>query len=89
MGWSDAQVEEICNAAEENMQVNWILADNDVYEFYTQLLNNEKFKQLEDCSISRIIERLSEIAAEKLEEAKSDWKADVADMMENPEQYNI
>lgn len=88
-GWSDAQIEEICNAAEENMQVNWILADNDVYEFYTELLNKDKFKQLEDCSISRIMERLSEIASEKMEEAKSDWEADVADMMENPEHYNI
>ena len=56
IGWTDSQIEEICAAAENNSQVEWILGDSDVSTFYRKLLSNIKYEQLSDCSTKRIME---------------------------------
>lgn len=40
-GWSEEQIKELCVAGVNNSQVNWILGDEDVYEFYDTLLGHE------------------------------------------------
>ena len=39
IGWTNAQIEDICEAAEENTQIKWIIEDQDVYEFYYKILS--------------------------------------------------
>ena len=38
-GWTNAQIEDICEAAEDNTQIKWIIEDQDVYEFYYKILS--------------------------------------------------
>lgn len=81
-GWTDAQVEDICTAAVRNSQVHWILADDDVYEFYTALLSDKKYSTMTECDVNRIIEELDSITQQKAMEGKENWEADVQDAME-------
>ena len=37
--WSTRQIEDLCSAAIDNTQVNWILDDEDVFAFYDKLLS--------------------------------------------------
>lgn len=86
-GWTDAQIENICSAAEDNTQINWILGDDDVFEFFSQLLSNPKFRKMKDCSISHVLDELNIIVQERAYEGKEDWEADVNDMKEDIEHY--
>lgn len=36
--WTEQQLEELFKACAENSQINWILCDDDVFEFYSRLL---------------------------------------------------
>ena len=56
--WTDAQIEKLCSAVIDNTQVGWILGDDDVFEFFSRLLNNPKFHEMKECSISRVLEEL-------------------------------
>lgn len=53
-GWTDTQIEDICLAAENNTQVNWILSDEDVWNFYYRLLSKIEHKNSIDCSAYRV-----------------------------------
>ena len=66
-GWTEDQVENICLAAKCNSQVGWLLGDDDVFDFYSQLLSNKKYKNMKDNAISYVLEQLA-----KVEEEKSD-----------------
>ena len=37
--WTKSQIEDICNAAVNNMQVFWILGDDDVKNFFLKILS--------------------------------------------------
>lgn len=39
-GWTEAQIEELCKCVYENSQVGWILDDDDVSQFYFDLLDD-------------------------------------------------
>lgn len=45
--WSTNQVEELCRAVVMNTQVEWLINDQDVYEFYKKLLKNSRSSELE------------------------------------------
>ena len=57
--WTDAQIEELCTAAENNNQVGWILSDRDILNFYSNLLEKEKCEGLQDCATKRIMKKIS------------------------------
>ena len=57
-GWTEAQIEDICDAAENNSQVKWILDDEDVKEFYNAILSNVDYSSLSDGATKRIIDLL-------------------------------
>lgn len=86
-GWNESQIEEICEIAENNSQVSWILADDDVFEFYKQLLSNKKYQIQKDTAVSRVLEELKCISAEHEEQGREDWESDLRDMQEDPH-YN-
>lgn len=81
-GWTELQIEEICQAAENNDQVKWILEDTDVYNFYHNLLSNVKYDNLTDCATKRVIEQIDILAAEKANEGRTDYEAYAADTLE-------
>ena len=51
-------IEDICDAAENNSQVKWILDDEDVKEFYNAILSNVDYSSLSDGATKRIIDLL-------------------------------
>lgn len=81
-GWTELQIEEICQAAENNNQVKWILEDTDIYNFYYYLLADIKYENLTDCATKRMIDLIYMDIIEKMNEAKSDCEADSADTLE-------
>lgn len=80
--WTETQIEDICNAAEENLQVKWIIDDPDVYKFYNHLLADVKYENLTDCATKRIIDLIYIDIIEKMSEAKFDYEANSADTLE-------
>lgn len=66
-GWTDSQIEELCEIAENNTQVNWIINDEDVSKFYCNLLANVKYEDLSDCSTKRIMERICNFPKEEVD----------------------
>ena len=57
-GWTDAQIEQLCDAAMNNNQVLWIFRDEDVYGFYNRLLKGIDYADLPDNSVKKTIEKL-------------------------------
>ena len=45
-GWTEVQIESICEAAVENTQVKWIFEDQDIYDFYHKILSKVDKTQL-------------------------------------------
>ncbi len=61
--WTEEQVHDMCIAAINNNQINWILSDSDVYEFYSGLLSAKSIDESEDDAIKIIkndIKRIKE-----------------------------
>ncbi|MEF2813248.1 MAG: PIN domain-containing protein [Oscillospiraceae bacterium] len=58
IGWTDAQIEDLCAAAEENTQIRWILDDKDVRDFYAKLLSNINVDSLNDCATRRVLDEI-------------------------------
>lgn len=81
-GWTDSQIEAICAAAEENSQVNWILTDDDVLNFYAKLLSKVKYGDLSDCATKRVMELIFEATIQRESEARATAEADAADALE-------
>lgn len=80
-GWTEAQVEEICDAAENNTQVNWILDDEDIREFYYNILSGVNYNSLSKSATKRIIDLYCEKQLLKRQEAQYDYEADAADTL--------
>lgn len=67
-GWTETQIEDICDAAENNSQVNWILEDNDVKEFYYSILSCVNYNSLNASATKRIIDFYEEKRVQKIQE---------------------
>lgn len=70
-GWTEAQIEDICSAAENNSQVGWLLADTDVFEFYSFLLSKFEYDVLPNSATKRIMGSLVIISADIEERAQA------------------
>ena len=81
-GWTDAQIESICSAAESNSQVRWLLGDDDVNAFYNHLLGKFLFDDLLDSSTKRVLDELIGITADKQAQAYEDAKAEAYEAYE-------
>lgn len=75
-GWSESQIEDICNAVEKNSQVGSIIDDNDIFNFYFSILSKINYKELPDCSTKRVMELIFIDIGEKLSNSKFDYEAE-------------
>ena len=80
--WTDTQVEELCEIANKNSQVNWILSDPDVLEFYSDLTANYNLNSNEYGSVSQLKENLEVITHRMNSHAQEDFEADASDTLE-------
>ena len=80
--WTDTQVEELCEIANKNSQVKWILGDPDVLEFYSDLIANYNLNNNEYGSVSQLKENLEAITHLMNSHTQEDFEADAADTLE-------
>lgn len=79
--WTDTQIEELCEIANGNSQVEWILGDPDIFEFYSDLIANYNLNSDENGSVNKIKEKLEEITYQ-INLAQEDYEADASDTLE-------
>lgn len=60
-GWTNNQIEELCNAAINNRQVAWILGDPDVLDFYYELLLNDPSTDMGSEIIREVVETVIDL----------------------------
>lgn len=58
-GWTEQEVEKLSAALINNNQINWIINDSDVWDFYSTILSNSNYEKLPDCATKEAIELLS------------------------------
>ena len=63
-GWTEDQIEKLCQIAEDNTQVSWILTDEDVLQFYNDLLEDVDICKLSDSATRRMIESIQSACLE-------------------------
>lgn len=80
-GWTESQIEDICNAVNNN-QVGWILGDDDVLDFYSRLLSKVKYDDLPDCATKDVMDSIFNISAERQAQAYEDSKAEAYEAQE-------
>lgn len=85
--WTATQIENLCSAVVDNTQVGRILGDDDVFEFFSRLLNNPKFHEMKECSISRVLEELHMLTQERAQEGKEGWELEINEMKEDISHY--
>ncbi|SFN64757.1 PIN domain-containing protein [Proteiniclasticum ruminis] len=83
-GWTDDQIEQLCNCVEDNNQVGCILFDSDVEEFYTELLGNFEIKKKLDSPIYCVAQKLY---AEKMIQEESAREESEVDRMDALNEY--
>lgn len=79
-GWTEQEVEKLSAALINNTQINWIITDSDVWDFYSTILSNSNYEKLPDCAIKEAIELLAESS---YEESRRDYLDDIADISES------
>lgn len=57
-GWTDEQIEELCVIAETNSQVSRIIYDEDVFEFYKNLLVGKNYDSVNDSAAKRMLQTI-------------------------------
>lgn len=73
--WSLRQMQDICSAAENNKQIYWILGDDDLYQFFGDLLSTEQMKRSTDSAVAFVREELERIKAEMSSDGDDDdWQ---------------
>lgn len=82
-GWTEDQIEKLCYIAENNSQVWWILKDEDVRQFYNDLLENVDCSNLGDCATRRIIENIQIAQMEERHEATENYEAEEGEVLED------
>ena len=80
-GWSDSQIEGLCEAVIENTQVKWIIGDDDVFEFYSQLLSGKRSLPEVSDVIQKVIDILDEVIIDKIMGPET-ANAEAADQLE-------
>ncbi len=80
--WTNAQIEELCAIAENNNQVRWILSDEDILDFYSNLLKKVEYEGLEDCAAKRVMEKISLDSDLKEDYYQHIYKADEDELLE-------
>ena len=73
-GWTEFQIEKLCSIAESNTQVSWIMMDDDVKDFYQELLKKVDYHSLDDCATKRIMDYLEATPSMTMVEEKEDNK---------------
>lgn len=58
-GWTEQEVEKLSAALIYNNQINWIITDSDVWDFYSTILSNSNYEKLPDCATKEAIELLA------------------------------
>ncbi len=53
-GWTEAQTETLCECVENNGQVGRILMDQDVEDFYSDILSDVDINSADDCATTRV-----------------------------------
>lgn len=81
-GWTESQIEDICLAAETNTQVNWILGDTDILDFYSHLLSSVDYEKLTDCATKRVMEMIFADSLQKEADARESYEAEAAETKE-------
>ena len=59
--WTEEQVSNLCHAFLSNTQVNWIIKDADVFDFYYRLLNDFDYEEINDDYIKTTFEIIQEL----------------------------
>lgn len=79
--WSDSQIEGLCEAAINNTQVKWIIGDDDVFEFYSNLLSGKKsLPEISDVA-QKVLDMLVEVIGDRIM-GSDNADAEVADQLE-------
>lgn len=60
-GWNESHIDKLCSCLINNGQVSRIIEDDDVFEFYDDLLSNYYFEDLEEGNIKEACDMLNEI----------------------------
>lgn len=81
-GWTESQIENICEAVENNTQVGSILEDNDIFSFYRNILSKTNYKELPNCSTKRVMELIFSDIGEIVSSLQSDYEAEHAETLE-------
>ena len=56
--WTDQQVEGLCLALNHNTQVQWIIDDPDIFDFYKTILSHSEYENTDKSSIKRALDIL-------------------------------
>lgn len=67
-GWTLRQIQDMCHAAMENSQITWLLGDDDVFEFYQELLEDSVARTSDDEVLTNVRAKLQKITQNRLEE---------------------
>lgn len=59
--WTEQQIETLCFALIDNNQVQWIIEDPDVFDFYHTILSNVKCNEMGNASIKQSINILKDV----------------------------
>lgn len=76
-GWTEQEVEKLSAALINNNQINWIITDSDVWDFYSTILSNSNYEKLPDCATKEAIELLAKSSYEERRRAYLDDRADI------------
>lgn len=71
--WNVQQIEELCAAAVENLQIFRIFDDDDVFTFYQTLLSSGTAKKCSGENITAVKEMIDEVKLQKEEADDDSW----------------
>lgn len=85
-GWTEQQIEQLCNTARNNSQVKWIFEDPDIYNFYRSILLITNHRQNMGDSTKIVCQWINEIEQKKegfgAEQSNEDFEAEQNDVLE-------
>lgn len=82
-GWTESQIEELCQAVQSNNQVGWILGDIDVLNFYANLLSKVKYEELPPSATKEVMDAVFSIDADCYAQQYEDARTECLEALEN------
>ena len=82
-GWTEDQIEKLCQIAEDNSQVAWIITDEDVFQFYKELLEKVSYDNLNDCATRRMKSKVQGSYMENMFESDKSVEVEGVDVLED------